>query len=196
MTIELIFKAERLSTAIRALKRASYSISQSMDAAGVQEEDRLSTATGKMLTNVLEAMFGHEPHIDYTADGFIYDTSGGTSFGIRYDGSEVITTIFVEVNRASTLLASAWMEGFRPEVTPDFMKGYDRREAERRIAADKAADTFRLDREQVYDLLEGLRTAQVARHTLVDNYDDADDDEYLSGAAMLEKLRSTKLFDD
>jgi hypothetical protein len=164
MTAELIFRTRFTSAAIEKLKRASYSISQSMDAAGVLEYDSPSGVYERMKRNVEEAAPGGKfPAIEKLERGFIYKTSGGTTFGIRYEGADNVATIFINEDRGSTLIASAWLAGFRPEVMPAFLEGYDRREAERRIAANEAASAFRLGREQVYDVLKDIRAEQVSQ---------------------------------
>lgn len=216
-TTDMIYVHIDFSLALARLRAASYSADQALHSAGVTVEDTFELVCEKLATNI-DIEGRDQPFLSVEPNWLSYTTaSGRNTFGFSFeqresDGNMVwLAWIEVTVDRSSTLAANCTMEGFVFEDRPEAFDGYDSHEAEKRLAAAKAAELFRLDREHVYDLLQAQADAKrAARYATMDedgepiaspfeSYDDLDeedDDESYLGASTLAKLRDSKLFDE
>lgn len=221
-TTDMSYDHVDFARAMARLRAASYSADQALYAAGVSGEDAFDVVCAKLRTNIEEA--GHsQPFMTTEPNWLAYTTaSGRNKFGFSYEKREsdgcMVWKAWIEVpmDRTSTLAANCVMEVFIFDDRPEVFEGYDSNEAEKRLVAAKAAEAFRLDRGQVYDMLqEQVEAKRAARLAILDedgepitmpfekqddysSWDDEgeDDDESYLGASTLAKLRDAKLFDE
>lgn len=215
-TIDMSYDHADFSLALARLRAASYSADQALHAAGVTAEDTFEAVCEKLATNI-DPESRDQPFMSTDPNWLAYaTTSRKNHFGFSLEQRESdghmawLTWIEVPLDRTSTLVASCYEEGFRFDEKHEVFDGYDWREAHKRLAADKAAKAFGLDRGQVYDLLmEQVEAKRAARYATLDengepiaspfescDWDEEDDDESYLGSSTLAKLRDSKLFDE